>query len=180
MRAEAVAPTQTTQYLTFLVAGEEYAIAILRVREILAYVPVTRVPRAPKFISGVMNLRGNVVPVIDLRLKLGLSETTITPQTCVVVVEVEGEQSTTTMAFLAEEVKEVMELADSEVEPAPTFGTRIDFSFLFGMGDMGDHFALILNVDKVLNTLELIAASQAVSDATAEPVKRKRRKRSEK
>ncbi len=179
MRAEAVAPTQTTQYLTFVTAGEEYAIGILRVREILAYVPLTRVPRAPKFISGVMNLRGSVVPVIDLRVKLGLSETTITAQTCVVVVEVEAESSTTTMALLAEEVKEVMDLADNEIEPAPTFGTRIDFSFLLGMGDMGDHFALILNVDKVLNTLELIAASQAVSDATAEPAKRKRRKRSE-
>jgi purine-binding chemotaxis protein CheW len=181
MRIEAAAATQTTQYLTFVVAGEEYAIPILRVREILAYTPLTRVPRAPKFISGVMNLRGSVVPVVDLRIKLGLSETAITAQTCIVVVEVTNEQSTTmTMAILAEEVKEVLELADEEIEPAPAFGTKIDLSFLLGMGDMGDHFALILNADKVLTTLELIAASQAVSDAI-EPAAapRKRTKRAE-
>lgn len=179
MRAEAVAVKETTQYLTFAVAGEEYAIPILRVREILAYGPLTRVPRAPKFVAGVMNLRGSVVPVVDLRTKLGLPQTEITPRTCIVIVEIEGEHATTTMALLAEEVREVIELAEAEVEPPPAFGTRIDMSFLFGMGDMGDHFALILNVDKVLTTLELIAASQAVADATAAPVKGKRRKRAE-
>jgi purine-binding chemotaxis protein CheW len=175
MRAEAAAVKETTQYLTFVVAGEEYAIPILRVREILAYIPLTRVPRAPKFVAGVMNLRGSVVPVVDLRVKLGLAQTEITPRTCIVIVEVEGEQGATTMALLTEEVKEVIELADEEIEPAPAFGTRIDLSFLFGMGDMGDHFALILNADKVLTTLELIAASQAVAEATAAPEKHERR-----
>ncbi len=178
MRAEAVAAKQTTQYLTFVVAGDEYAIPILRVREILAYAPLTRVPRAPKFVAGVMNLRGSVVPVVDLRLKLGLTETTITPRTCIVIIEVEGELATTTMALVAEEVREVIDLAIEEIEPAPAFGTRIDMSFLLGMGDLGDHFALILNADKVLTTLELIAASQAVADAPTEPAKGKRRKRS--
>jgi purine-binding chemotaxis protein CheW len=170
MRAEAAAVKEVTQYLTFVVADEEYAIAILRVREILAYIPLTRVPRAPDFITGVMNLRGSVVPVVDLRVKLGLPPTTVTGNTCIVVVEVEGEQAVTTMALLADEVKDVMELTDEEIEPAPSFGTRIDLSFLCGMGDLGDHFALILNVDKVLTTLELIAASQAVEDVIAEPV----------
>ena len=168
MRSEAVALKPRAQYLTFVVADEEYAIPILRVVEILAYVPLTRVPRAPKFIAGVMNLRGSVVPVVDLRLKLGLSATVPGPQTCVVIVEVNGEQTSTTMALLAEEVKNVIALADDEVEPRPSFGTRIDLSFLLGMGDLNDHFALILDIDRVLTTLELIAASQAVADAVAE------------
>src|SRR5512133_1550510 len=98
MRAEAAVVKQTAQYLTFVVAEEEYAIPILRVREILAYVPLTRVPRAPKFITGVMNLRGTVVPVVDLRLKLGLEATTITGRTCIVIVDVDNEQTSATMA----------------------------------------------------------------------------------
>ena len=183
MRSQAVVARQTTQYLTFVVADEEYAIPILGVREILAYVPLTRVPRAPQFVAGVMNLRGAVVPVVDLRLKLGLEATTITSRTCIIIVDIEGEQSSTTMALLTDDVKEVIELADEEIEPAPSFGTRIDLSFLHGMGDMGDHFALILDVAKVLTTLELIAASQAaaqaVTEATlAQPEEPKRRKRS--
>ena len=168
MRAEAVAVKETSQFLTFVVADEEYAIPILRVREILAYVPLTRVPRAPKFITGVMNLRGTVVPVVDLRLKLGLDATAITSRTCIIIVDVETGNGTTTMALLTEDVKEVIDLAEEEIEPPPAFGTKIDLSFLLGMGDMGDHFALILNADKVLSTLELIAAQQAVTDATAE------------
>jgi purine-binding chemotaxis protein CheW len=183
MRAEAVAVRPTTQFLTFVVAEEEYAIPILRVREILAYAALTRVPRAPEFIAGVMNLRGTVVPVVDLRIKLGLPPTVVTPQTCVVILEIEGEHTSTTMAFLADEVKDVMNLADEEIEPAPAFGTRIDLSFLLGMGDLGDHFALILNVDKVLTTLELIAASNAAESATSEtiapaPDEKKKSKRS--
>lgn len=180
MRAEVVA-VPTAQYLTFSIAGEEYAIPILRVREILAYVPLTKVPRAPDFIAGVMNLRGNVVPVVDLRVKLGLPPAKVTSRTCIVIVEIETEKGTMTTALVAEEVRQVIELAESDIEPAPAFGTRIDLSFLFGMGDMGDHFALILNVDKVLTTLETIVASEAVADATQPPAaaKPKRRKRAE-
>ena len=171
MRAEAVAAKKTTQFLTFVVAGEEYAIEILRIREILAYAPLTRVPRAPEFIAGVMNLRGIVIPVVDLRVKLALPPTTITPHTCVVIVEVEGEEGPTTMALLSDEVKQVIDLGDDEIEPPPTFGTRIDLAFLLGMGDMGDRFALLLDVDKVLTTLELIAASHVVSDASGANVR---------
>jgi chemotaxis signal transduction protein len=163
MRSEAKAVVETTQYLTFTIAGEEYAIAILRVREILTYTALTRVPRAPEFIAGVMNLRGSVIPVVDLRVKLGLPATTITPRTCIVIIDVDGEQGKTTMALISDDVKQVMDLAADDIEPAPSFGTRIDLSFLLGMGDLGDHFALILDVDKVLTTLELIAASQAAA-----------------
>lgn len=169
MRADAVAVKELKQYLTFVVAGEEYAIPILRVREILAYVALTRVPRAPEFIAGVMNLRGRVVPVVDLRMKLGLEPTAITAHTCIVIVEVENEQAATTLALLAEDVKDVIDLTDEEVEPPPAFGTRIDSSFLIGMADLGDRFALILDADRVLTTLELIAAAQGVAEVAATP-----------
>lgn len=167
MRAEAVAAVPTRQFLTFVVADEEYAIEILRIREILAYVPLTRIPRAPKFVAGVMNLRGLVVPVIDLRMKLGLSATEISSRTCIIILEIEGAEGMTTMALLAEEVRQVIELAETEIEPPPTFGTRIDLSFLLGMGDLGDHFALLLDADKVLTALELIAAAEAVTESTS-------------
>jgi purine-binding chemotaxis protein CheW len=177
MRSEAVTTKETTQFLTFTVAEEEYAVPVLRVREILAYVPLTRVPRAPQFVAGVMNLRGSVVPVIDLRIKLGLEAATINSRTCIVIVDVETEQGPSTMALLTDDVKQVMELAADEIEPAPTFGTRIDLSFLLGMGDLGERFALILNVDKVLTTLELIAASDAVKEAATEPATEESRPR---
>lgn len=153
------------QYLTFAVADEEYAIDILRVREILAYAQLTRVPRAPQFVAGVMNLRGSVVPVVDLRVKLGMAATRITSRTCIIVIEVLSESGRTTMGVLTEDVKQVMELRADEVEAAPSFGTKIDLAFLSGMGDLGDRFALILDVDKVLTTLELIAASNAARES---------------
>ena len=169
MRAHAVEVKPTTQFLTFLIADEEYAIEIVHIREILAHTPLTRVPRAPDFISGVMNLRGLVVPVVDLRVKLGMPATVVTPQTCVIIIEIDTENGRTTMALLADEVRQVIELGQDEIEAPPSFGTRIDLSFLDGMGDLGDHFALILNTAKVLTALELIAAGQAVTDSTQAP-----------
>jgi purine-binding chemotaxis protein CheW len=159
--------SEASQYLTFAVADEEYAVPILRVREILAYEPLTRVPRAPQFISGVMNLRGTVIPVVDLRIKLGLEPTALTPRTCIIVIDVDGESGRTTMGLLSDEVNRVMDLAPDEIEPPPSFGTRIDMSFLFGMGNLGAKFALILDIDRVLTTLEVIAANAAVADATS-------------
>ncbi len=153
------------QFLTFAVADEEYAIEILRVREILAYAALTKVPRAPRFVSGVMNLRGTVVPIIDLRIKLGMDPTAVTSRTCIVIINVVGEKGQTTLGVLAEEVKQVIDLTADDVEPPPSFGTKIDLAFLAGMGDLGDRFALILDIDKVLNALELIAASSTAARA---------------
>jgi purine-binding chemotaxis protein CheW len=135
------AATQLQQFLTFTVGTEEYAIAIARVQEILAFVPLTRVPRAPRFVSGVMNLRGSVIPVVD------------------------AAGGAVPMGVLAEEVRQVMELSADEIEPPPSFGTRIDLAFLHGMGDLGDHFALILDIDKVLSTFELITATSLAAEA---------------
>lgn len=165
MNSPALFGTELTQYLTFEVADEEYAIEIIRVREILVYSPLTSVPRAPEFIAGVMNLRGSVVPVVDLRKKLGLPATVITGTTCVVIVDIhshaETNAQTSHVGLLADDVRQVMSLADGDIEPAPSFGTKIDLAFLRGMGDLGDHFALILDIDRLLTALELNAAHAA-------------------
>jgi len=152
-------------YLTFAVADEEYAIEVLRVREILAFVPLTKVPRAPQFVSGVMNLRGTVVPVIDLRVKLGMEPTVVTPHTCIIIVEIVNDHGNTIMGLLTDDVKQVIDLAADDIEPPPSFGTKIDLTYLLGMGDLGDRFALILDIDRVLTALELIAASNVAAEA---------------
>jgi purine-binding chemotaxis protein CheW len=161
MNTPALFGTELTQYLTFEVADEEYAIEITRVREILVYSSLTSVPRAPEFIAGVMNLRGSVVPVVDLRKKLGLPPTEITGTTCVVIVDIQSENQTSHVGLLADDVRQVMSLASDDVEPAPAFGTKIDLAFLRGMGDLGDRFALILDIDRLLTALELNAATSA-------------------
>ena len=162
-----------TQYLTFALADEEYAIEILRVREILVYASLTSglntVPRAPEFIAGVMNLRGNVVPVVDLRIKLGLPRTVITGTTCVVIVDIDGDGQSNSVGLLADDVRQVMALAADDIEPAPAFGTKIDLAFLQGMGDLGDRFALILDIDRLFTALELTAAAAAVAQAPIAP-----------
>ena len=161
MNTPALFGTELTQYLTFEVAEEEYAIEITRVREILVYSSLTSVPRAPEFIAGVMNLRGSVVPVVDLRRKLGLPPTEITGTTCVVIVDIHSDGQTSHVGLLCDDVRQVMSLASDDVEPAPAFGTKIDLAFLRGMGDLGDHFALILDIDRLLTALELTAATAA-------------------
>jgi purine-binding chemotaxis protein CheW len=161
--------TDLTEYLTFAVAGEEYAIEILRVREILVYTSLTKVPRAPAFIAGVMNLRGAVVPVVDLRNKLGLPPTVVTGTTCVVLVDIGSDGRSSTVGLLADDVRQVMALAPDDVEPAPAFGTKIDLAFLRGMGDLGDRFALILDIDRLLTALELTAANAAAAQAPSAP-----------
>jgi purine-binding chemotaxis protein CheW len=160
MKTSALSAIELTQYLTFEVAEEEYAVEILRVREILVYSSLTSVPRAPAFIAGVMNLRGSVVPVVDLRNKLGLPPTVITATTCVVIVDIHGDGQHS-VGLLADDVRQVMSLGSEDVEPSPSFGTKIDLAFLLGMADLGDRFALILDVDRLLTALELNAAAAA-------------------
>lgn len=139
------------QYLTFTVASEEYGVSILGVREILEYGVVTRVPRAPAYIRGVMNLRGRVVPLVDLAVRLGLPASPITPRTCVVVVEVEIEGERTVMGLIVDAVSQVMELGADDIEPPPPFGATVDVAMLSGMGRAGKAFVLLLDVDRVLS-----------------------------
>jgi len=159
------AAAEVVQYLGFFVAEAEYAIGILRVREILEYDTVTRVPATPRSIRGVINLRGRVVPVVDLEVRLGLPESTITKRTCIVVVETELQGERAVMGVLADRVSQVIDLRAEEIEPPPSFGTKLRADCLLGMGRAaGRGFVLLLDIDKVLSTEDL-AASPAAAEA---------------
>jgi len=152
------ATTETAQYLTFGLGEEEFALEITKVREVMDYTAITKVPRMPEFLSGVINLRGNVVPVIDLRLKLGMSATKKTADTCIVIMEIEVDGELIDMGALADSVQEVIDLDPAQIEPPPRLGTKLNTEFIQGMGKRDDKFLIILNIDKVLavDELELI------------------------
>ncbi len=153
------------QYLTFLLAGEEYAISILKVKEIIEYDTVTVVPKTPKWIRGVINLRGSVVPVIDLAVKFGLEERPVTRTSCIVILEGQLENQNTTMGIVADAVSQVMDLASDDIREVPEFGTRVQVNYLLGMAQLGKKFALLLDVDKVLSTDELLNLDQVSAAA---------------
>jgi purine-binding chemotaxis protein CheW len=160
----AAAPSETVQLLTFSVAGEEYAVGILRVREIIQYENVTRVPMTPPWVRGVMNLRGSVVPVVDLAVKFGLSETPVGPSTCAVIVEVELAGQFAVMGVMADSVDQVVDLPLTGIEPPPPFGTRVRVEYLQGMAKLENGLALILDIDRVLSADELLAVVQAIEE----------------
>jgi purine-binding chemotaxis protein CheW len=162
--------TEQTQYLTFYLAEEEYAIGILQVKEILEYDTLTKVPQTPPSIRGVINLRGSVVPVVDLAAKFGLPAIAVTKRTCIVIVEVDLEGRRTVMGVLADAVSQVMDLTPADIEAPPTFGTAVRVDYLQGMGKVGKKFVLILDVNRVLSTPDLRAAEAlAAVGATQEP-----------
>ncbi|HLZ10980.1 MAG TPA: chemotaxis protein CheW [Candidatus Acidoferrum sp.] len=151
--------TLQQQYLTFFLADEEYAINIQRVKEIIEYTTVTKVPKVPEWIPGVINLRGNVVPVVDLAARFGIESRGVTKTTCIVIVEVEQEAERTVMGVIADAVNQVIDLAAKDIEEPPAFGTRVRLEYLFGMGKLGKKFALILDIDSVLSNTELLTVS---------------------
>jgi purine-binding chemotaxis protein CheW len=153
------------QYLTFFLADEEYAINIQRVKEIIEYTTVTKVPRVPEWIRGVINLRGNVVPVVDLTVRFGLEERPVTKTTCIVIVEIEQDSERTVMGVIADAVNQVIDLSPKDIEEPPAFGTRVRLEYLFGMGKLGKKFALILNIDSVLSNTELLTVSTLQTEA---------------
>ncbi len=154
--------TEITQYLSFYLGEEVFALDISKVREVLDFTTVTNVPQTPDFMRGVINLRGGVVPVIDMKLKFGLQETEKTVNTCIIIVEVElDEGEMTVLGALADSVKEVFDLGAEEVEPAPKLGTQLNMAYLKGMGKKGDEFVLLLDIDKVFSVDELEAVSGA-------------------
>ena len=162
------------QYLTFLLAGEEYAISILQVKEIIDYDTVTTVPKTPKWIRGVINLRGSVVPVVDLGVKFGMEERAVTKTSCIVIIETQFEGQNATIGIVADAVSQVMDLAADDIRAVPEFGTRIKVDYLLGMAQLGKKFALLLNVDKVLSTDELLNLTELSADSAAEPAARKK------
>lgn len=147
--------TETVQYLTFKLEDEVFALDVAKVREILEYTSITKVPQTPDFMRGVINLRGSVVPVIDMRLKFGMSATERTVNTCIIVVEVQMEDETIILGALADSVQEVVELEPEQIEAAPHIGTRLNTDFIRGMGKAGSHFIMILDIDKVFTLTEL-------------------------
>ncbi len=149
------------QYLTFVLAGEIYGLGILQVREIIGMTDITAVPRTPEFVKGVINLRGNVVPVIDARLKFGMPEAEQTERTCIIVVDV-GE---TDVGFIVDEVSEVMDIPADQIEDAPSFGADVDTRFILGMSKAGEKVTILLDLAKVLAGSELAAMA---GDATSQ------------
>jgi purine-binding chemotaxis protein CheW len=161
-----------TQYLTFSMAGEEYAIGALRVREIIEYDTVTTVPSTPAYVRGVINLRGSVVPVLDLAVKFGLPPTQVTKRTCIVITEIELDGDRTVLGLLADAVSQVIGLAPGDIEAPPSFGTRVRVDYLLGMGKVGQKLVLILDVDRILAATELLAAGASVGAAEPEDLAR--------
>lgn len=159
---------ETTQYLTFKLDEEIFALDITKVREVLDFTTVTKVPRTPEFMRGVINLRGSVVPVVDLRLKFGMTRTEKTVNTCIIIVEVKVDDDVTILGALADSVQEVMDLEPNQIEPAPKIGTRLRTEFIKGMGKRDEHFIIILDIDKVFSADELAMAQTTVSAGAVE------------
>ncbi|MCK4625136.1 MAG: purine-binding chemotaxis protein CheW [Phycisphaerae bacterium] len=143
------------KYLTFVLAGEEYGLEILRVREIIGYMDITAVPQTPDYVKGVINLRGQVIPVVDLRTKFGMETAEQTEETCIIVVEIsQGDHSIST-GIVVDRVSEVLDIASGDIEDPPDFGSRVDTDFILGMGKIGDSVKILLDIDKVLAGDEL-------------------------
>jgi len=152
---------ESTQHLTFKLDDEVFALDISQVREVLEYTNVTKVPQTPDFMQGVINLRGGVVPVVDLRLKFGMPKAERTVNTCIIIVEVSLDGESTVLGALADSVQEVLELGPDQIEPAPKIGTKLNTDFIEGMGKRDDEFIIILDIDKVFSTDELAVVQDA-------------------
>jgi len=167
---QGVAVADQQQYLTFMLGGEMFAIGILAIKEIIEYGNLTAVPMMPEFIRGVINLRGAVVPVIDLSARFGRKSTDVTRRTCIVIIEVESDNEKQDLGVVVDAVNEVLEIPQDQIEPPPAFGARIRTDFIRGMGKVGGRFVIILNVGNVLSieditVLEKMAAAQDVPTA---------------
>lgn len=152
------------QYLTFGLGEETYGIEILKVQEIIGIMTITRVPRTPEYVRGVINLRGKVIPVIELRTKFGMERIDDTTRTCIIVVQVAAGDQEVTMGIIVDEVSEVLDISAAQVEPAPSFGGNVPTEFILGMGKVADKVVMLLDVDKVLSGSELSIASQVAQE----------------
>ena len=149
------------KYLTFSLAKEEYGIGILKIKEIIGMMPVTTIPQTPEFVKGVINLRGKVIPVIDLRLKFGMEPIDYSERTCIIVVEVRGQAGTIMIGIVVDSVSEVLNIKGEDVEETPTFGTRLNTDFILGMAKMGGGVKILLDIDKVLNAEDISTLQKA-------------------
>jgi len=139
------------KYLTFALGPEEYGLEILKVREIIGYMDITAVPQTPTYVKGVINLRGQVIPVINLRAKFGMDTAETTEETCIIVVEITQAGHKFSTGIVVDHVQEVLDIAGENIEDAPQFGSSVDTSFILGMGKVGESVKILLDIDKVLS-----------------------------
>jgi purine-binding chemotaxis protein CheW len=151
------------KYLTFKLAEEEYGLEILKVQEIIQMQTVTRVPRTPDYVRGVINLRGKVIPVVDLRKKFGLDVSKDTEKTCIIVVQITHGESKVTTGIIIDEVKEVLDIKSENIEETPSFGASINTEFILGMGKIGASVKILLDIDKVMSIQEINNLKKALS-----------------
>ena len=149
------------KYLTFALAGEEYGISILKIKEIIGMMPITTVPQTPEFVKGVINLRGKVIPVVDLRLRFGMEKIGYTERTCIVVVEISGGSGTVMIGIVVDSVSEVLNIKGAEIEETPTFGTKLETDYILGMAKVQGGVKILLDIDRVLSRDEVALIKKA-------------------
>jgi len=147
--------TRAGKYLTFIVDQEEFGVAVLKVREIMGIQEVTAVPRTPAWMKGVINLRGKIIPVVDLRLKFGLAATAYTERTCIVVVQIRSGADLLSTGIVVDEVSEVLTMSPGDIEDTPDFGSGVDTAYILGMAKIKDKVKILLDIDKVLTNYEI-------------------------
>lgn len=159
------------QYLTFMLAGEPFALRIMNIREIIQYGEITEVPMMPKFVRGVINLRGKVVPVVDLSARFNRGATTVSRRTSIIIIELEQEdgEEAQSIGIVVDAVNEVVDIAGGDIEPPPTFGAKIRPDFISGMAKKDGRFIIVLNLDQVLSLDEMIEMSKAIHGADEQP-----------
>jgi len=148
------------KYLTFTLAGEEYGIIILKVKEIIGMLPITPVPQTPPYVKGVINLRGKVIPVVDLRRKFGMDPMEYTERTCIIVVEIADSVKTIPMGIVVDSVSEVLNIKSADIEETPSFGNRLDTDYILGMAKVGGGVKILLDIDRVMSADEMASLVQ--------------------
>ena len=159
--AAKASPGKEGTYLTFSLAGEEYGVGILKIREIIGLMAITTMPKTPDYVKGVINLRGKVIPVIDLRLKFGIEAMAYNDRTCIVVVEIKGTGTKLSMGIVVDSVSEVLNIKGSEIEETPSFGAKLDTDYILGMAKSSSGVKILLDIDRVLNADEVSSLTQA-------------------
>jgi purine-binding chemotaxis protein CheW len=149
------------KYLTFSLAAEEYGISILKVKEIIGMMAITMIPQTPEYVKGVINLRGKVIPVVDLRLKFGMYEMEYTDRTCIIVVEARTNSGKVLIGIVVDAVSEVLNVRDSDIEDTPTFGTSMKTDYILGMAKAGNGVKILLDIDTVISTQEMAIMHEA-------------------
>jgi purine-binding chemotaxis protein CheW len=149
------------KYLTFALAGEEYGISILKIKEIIGMMPITTIPQTPQFVKGVINLRGKVIPVVDLRLRFGMKRIDYTERTCIVVVEISGGSGTVMIGIVVDSVSEVLNIKGGDIEETPTFGTKLETDYILGMAKAQGGVKILLDIDRVLSRDEVTLLDKA-------------------